>query len=257
MLSTLIFSLLSTSTLAYNNTVLPQDPNTTLHQQFATVINPVCLFFFFRSRNLAPTTSILNKQHYGLHVFATGANGSLFHMWQTSNVSDTGEASMSKWACLTPDPVYASAGFVPPVWWWDPAAVVNTDGHIDVFIRLLADKNLWQLYQKDPTDPQSFTAPRSPWCLCNFPPCQNQTKCGLEAQCDNKGVDCSTADTSVYWNDHAPFPTSNMNALLDPVTGTVKVIFRGFNGEMYEQYQLIPGNSSKYKGGVVYTGIFE
>ena len=107
-------------------------------------------------------------------------------------------------------------------------------------IRLLADKNLWQLYQKDPTDPQSFTAPRSPWCLCNFPPCQNQTKCGLEAQCDNKGVDCSTADTSVYWNDHAPFPTSNTNALLDPVTGTVKVIFRGFNGEMYEQqHQLI------------------
>ena len=203
------------------------------------------------------TQQTKKQQHYGLHVFATGANGSLFHMWQTSNVSDTGEASMSKWACLTPDPVYASAGFVPPVWWWDPAAVVNTDGHIDVFIRLLADKNLWQLYQKDPTDPQSFTAPRSPWCLCNFPPCQNQTKCGLAAQCDNKGVDCSTADTSVYWNDHAPFPTSNMNALLDSVTGTVKVIFRGFNGEMYEQHQLIPGNSSKYKGGVVYTGIFE
>ncbi len=26
---------------AYNKTVLPQDPNTTLHQQFASVINPV------------------------------------------------------------------------------------------------------------------------------------------------------------------------------------------------------------------------
>ena len=116
------------------------------------------------------TQQTKKQQHYGLHVFATGANGSLFHMWQTSNVSDAGEASMSKWACLTPNPVYASAGYVPPVWWWDPAAVVNKDGHIDVFIRLLADKNLWQLYQKDPTDPQSFTAPRSPWCLCNFPP---------------------------------------------------------------------------------------
>ena len=190
---------------------------------------------------------------------------------------------MSKWACLTPDPVYASAGFVPPVWWWDPTAVVNTDGHIDVFIRLLADKNLWQLYQKDPKDPQSFTAPRSPWCLwyvhysffrysfnsrtltstnntinnSNFPPCENQTKCGLEAQCDNKGVDCSKTDTSVYWNDHAPFPTSNMNALRDPETGTIRVIFRGFNGEMYENHQVTPGNSQKYVGGVIYTGIFE
>lgn len=39
---TLALATVST-TLAYNKTVLPQDPNTTLHQQFATVINPVCI----------------------------------------------------------------------------------------------------------------------------------------------------------------------------------------------------------------------
>eukprot|EP00966_Prymnesium_polylepis_P050421 1167021-Prymnesium_polylepis.1 len=50
--------------MLYNNTVLPQ--NDTFHQQFAMVVNP----------------------HYGLHVFARGANGSLFHMFQTSDTPD-------------------------------------------------------------------------------------------------------------------------------------------------------------------------
>ena len=48
-----------------------------------------------------------------------------------------------------------------------------------------------------------------------------------------------------------------MNALRDPETGTIRVIFRGFNGEMYENHQVTPGNSQKYVGGVIYTGIFE
>jgi len=114
---TLALATVST-TLAYNKTVLPQDPNTTLHQQFATVINPVCISLNSRYEKKKRRSKNTTSQNYGLHVFATGANGSLFHMWQTSNISDSGQASMSEWACLTPDPVYASAGFVPPVWWW-------------------------------------------------------------------------------------------------------------------------------------------
>lgn len=164
---------------------------------------------------------------------------------------------MTEWHCLTPNKVYASAGYVDPVWWWDPAATVNKDGHIDVFMRLTCDKNLWQMYQKDPKDPLSFTPPRGPTCLCNFPPCKGQVNCGLTAQCDNKGVDCSKADDSLSWNDHAPFPTSNMNAMTDPVDGTVRVIFRGFNGQLFENHQIIPGNSTKYTGGVIYDGVFE
>ena len=58
-------------TEAYPHPVLPQDPNTTQHQQFASVVNP----------------------HYGLHVFATGTNGSLYHMWQTSDPSEGGFAN--------------------------------------------------------------------------------------------------------------------------------------------------------------------
>jgi len=231
----MIIASLAVQTHAYPHPVLPQDPNTTQHQQFATVVNP----------------------HYGLHVFATGTNGSLYHMWQTSDPSDGGFANMSDWHCLTPNDIYASSGYVRPVWWWDPAAVVNTDGHIDVFIRLFCDKNLWQLYQKDPKDPQSFTAPRGPTCLCNFPPCAGQTKCGLAAQCDNKGVDCTKADPSVSWNDHAPFPTSNMNAIRDPKDGTVRVYFRGFNGQFFENHQVVPGNSTKYTGGTIFDGVFE
>ena len=123
-------------------------------------------------------------------------------------------------------------------------------------MRLFVDKNLWQMYQKDPKDPQSFTAPRGPTCLCNFPPCSGQKKCGLANQCDNKGVDCTKADPSVSWNDHAPFPTSNMNALRAP-DGTVHVYFRGFNGQFYENHQVTPGNSTKYVGGMVYDGVFE
>ena len=48
----IIIAAFATPSLAYNNTVLPQDPNTTLHQQFATVINPVCNFITSCPRKL-------------------------------------------------------------------------------------------------------------------------------------------------------------------------------------------------------------
>jgi len=227
---------------------------------------------------------------------------------------------MSEWACLTPDPVYASAGFVPPVWWWYVFYIYTYIYLLPLFMLFKKMKSIVaHTHIHTGIPPQSSIRMVISMCLfvswltkisgsytkkirrilnplrlrdlrgvcgtsflftmsflfescvaqtnkhthththtnSNFPPCENQTKCGLSAQCDNKGVDCSTADTSVYWNDHAPFPTSNMNALRDPQTGTIRVIFRGFNGKMYENHQVISGNSSKYVGGVIYEGIFE
>ena len=86
----------------YNNSVLPQ--NDTFHQQFAMVVNP----------------------NYGLHVFARGANSSLFHMFQTSNKPDAmGGMPMSPWHCLTPMNGTASDGTHKLIWWEDPVAALN------------------------------------------------------------------------------------------------------------------------------------
>jgi len=224
--------------LAWPHPVLPQ--NDTFHQQFAQVINP----------------------NYGLHVFARATNGSLVHQWQTSDTPGSdGGVPMSGWHYLTIQNGTASDGNHPLVFWEDPVAALNLDGRAEIFIRLTGDLTLWHMYQTNAKDPQAWDQPRGPVCLCNFPPCKNlnQTKCGLSASCDNKGVDCSKADPSSFWSDHTGFPTSNMNTHVDQKTGQISVFYRGFTGAMYRDVQAIPGNSTKYTSGKLwlYDGTFE
>lgn len=201
--------------------------------------------------------AVVNNPNYGLHVFTLGANKSLYHKYQTGNFSANNTITMSDWICLTPDNGITSAGLVPLIFWDDPVAIVNDDGRIEVFIRLKSDNDLWQIYQQDAKDPLSFTQPRGPTCLCNFPPCvdQNQTKCGVSQNCDNQGLDCSDPSVPAGWNNHAPFPTSNMNAM--KVDGRVQVVYRGFDGRMYMDRQVTPGNSTRYVGGPIVDSIFE
>jgi len=223
---------------AYDNTVLPENGTWSA---------------------FAWTPTVVRNPHYGLHVFTRGANSSLYHKYQTNNFTAPGENGtivFSDWICLTPKPAVTSAGMSDLIWWEDPVAVVNDDGRIEVFIRLVSDNDLWQVYQKDAKDPLSWSDPRGPQCLCNFPPCEGQVLCGVNNNCDNSGVDCSKAAPSVAWNDHAPFPTSNMNAVKDP-DGRVRLVYRGFDGRMYTDYQVIPGNSTKYVGGYILDSIFE
>jgi len=220
----------------YNKTVLPQ--NDTFHQQFALIVNPF----------------------YGLHVFARGVNGSLFHMFQTSNQSDAqGGMPMSGWHCLTPMNGTASDGTHKLIFWEDPVAALNLDGRAEIFIRITGDLDLWHMYQTDAHNPLAWDRPRAPLCLCNFPPCKGQTKCGTEASCDAKGIDCSSTDPKEYWSDHTGFPTSNMNTHIDAKTGLVSLYYRGFDGRMYRDVQVKAGDPSKYTSRRPYAfdGLFE
>lgn len=229
-----LFAVVSTlvvvAALGYPQTVLPQ--NDTFHQQFAMVMNP----------------------NYGLHVFARGANSSLFHKFQTGVYTDvTGTtANMSEWHCLTPNPGWTSAGRKPLIFWEDPVAEINNDGRAEIFIRLTGDLDLWQIYQTDAKDPLAWTEPRPPACLCNFPPCvdKGQTKCGVVSQCDNTGLDCDKEDPNQYWLQGSAFPTANMNMLKDPSDGRLTVYFRNFDGQIYTNSQMEPGNSTLYTSGI-------
>ena len=126
----------------------------------------------------------------------------------------------------------ASDGTHKLIWWEDPVAALNLDGRAEIFIRITGDLTLWHMYQTDAKNPLAWDVPRGPVCLCNFPPCKGQTKCGIAGSCDNKGVDCNHQNPADYWSDHSGFPTSNMNTHVDPKTGLVSLFYRGFDGRV-------------------------
>ena len=82
---------------------------------------------------------------------------------------------------------------------------MQLDGRAEIFIRITGDLTLWHMYQTDAKNPLAWDRPRGPVCLCNFPPCKGQTKCGIAGSCDNKGVDCNHQNPADYWC--APAPT--------------------------------------------------
>jgi len=225
----------------YNNTILPQTftggPEETFHQQFAMV----------------------NNSNYGLHVFARGANSSIWHKFQTSWTTDeSGGYPMSGWLCMTYKNGTTSDGTHPLIFWNDPVAALNHDGRAELFVRIQPDLDVWQMYQTDANDPMAWAQPRGPLCLCNFPPCANQSKCGVNGQCDNLGVDCIHANPNDYWSDHTGWPTANMNTFVDK-DGLISLVYRGFDGRMYVDVQAKAGNSTTYTSGKVYlyNSLFE
>lgn len=210
---------LSPQRLLYNETVLPPNFHS---QRLATVTNP----------------------YYGIHVFALGKNGSLWHKFQTGppdlNVSIP-FTPMSPWHCLTPN---ASL-----TWSNEPAAAVNRDGHIEIFVGLgNSSTQLWQMYQSDPKDPLSWSAPRAPACSCG----PEATEC---PQCK----DCSTRPDCMknYWIGSEVITTSDAELRLDQQDQKLKLYFRNSDGHMYELSQEEPNKSEKWAQQSIQLATFE
>ena len=102
-----------------------------------------------------------------------------------------------------------------------------------------------ETHLEDPADPDSWSALRPPACICNYPPCANQTKCGV-ALCDEKGVDCSVEPTTsdAYWSYGPFFPTSELSLLREG--DSLALYYRGFDGGYYKSLQSTPGDPAKF-----------
>lgn len=188
---------------------------------------------------------MVKNPHYGLHVFALGNNGSLWHKFQTGAAhleAPLPYAPMSPWHCLTPNSSL--------VWGNDPAVALNADGHIELFVGLQRDSmDLWQMYQTNASDPLSWSLPRGPTCICDAP---DPMACPWCIDCP-KRPECKQH----YWLGYAPFTTSDPEVFLDPVDSMLKLNFRNFDGHLYQLSQQEPGNSVRWSSETVQFAIFE
>lgn len=205
----------------WNDSVLPDN---IIDQRLPSVVNP----------------------NYGLHVFALGKNGSLFHKFQTGPIDMTQLpypiAPMSEWHCLTPN--------ASKIWGNDPAVEVNQDGHIELFVGFKQDSyDLWQMYQTDPKNPLAWSQERGPTCMCDA---VSPTACPWCTNC-NERYDCYKN----YWLDHAPFTTGDPELIMDKTTGMLNLLFRNFDGHMYRLSQREPNNSTRWSFDSVQFAIFE
>ena len=147
---------------------------------------------------------------------------------------------MSEWHCLTPNNTL--------VFDTDPSAALNANGQIEVFVRYSGFLDLWQVYQENPKDPNSFLPAREGTCMC---PYVSPDDCPWCVAC-KPGTECDKH----YFCDHAPFPTSQASVLMRD-DKKLQVNYRGFDGQMYALIQKKAGDPSKYEAGPVYLGTFE
>merc|ERR1712167_56630 len=133
----------------------------------------------------------------GAHFFCRGADSLLWHQYPLN------ATAFYDWLLL-PNPHNATFDS-------DPAVGMNKDGTMEVIARNHDGLDLWHWYQKNASDPLSWVGPREPACLCNFPPCEGQKRCGNNANCGNDGYDCSDSNfmdnSTKWWNSQAIFPT--------------------------------------------------
>jgi hypothetical protein len=177
--------------------------------------------------------------NYGMHVFALGKNGSLFHKFQNGTVNQSAlipNIPMSEWHVLTTN---ASLIFGN-----DPAVAVNADGRIELFVGYKTDSlGLWQMYQTDPKDPLAWSRIRGPSCMCEDP---DPNKCPWCANCDAR-KECY----SNYWTSGFPFATSDMELWLDEKDRKLKLAYRSFDGHMYVMSQSEAGKSDHWPIGAL------
>jgi len=148
-----------------------------------------------------------------IHAFATGADLSLYHKYVDLQASP----DATKWT----DWIVRSTA-VNGTWEGDPCVGVNADGTVEVFIRYSTGLDLWQLYQTDPEDPNSFTDARE--CTCPTAP------------------NCPQPWDDYFWNTQPVFPTSDCQVVTDPSDGRLQIYVRGFTGEYYRVRQRSPGD---------------
>jgi len=149
------------------------------------------------------TTTVATCQTQSfLHVFALGNDAKL---WQKWTVAVNGTPSIVNWS----DWYMVSSG----PWDSDPSCGVNVDGTVEVFIRNHVNLDLWQIYQLDPTKPNSWSDSRGSSCF---------TK-----------PNCSSPWASYYWNTQPSFPTSDISVVNDPIDSRIQIYYRGFDGALY------------------------
>jgi len=192
-------------------------------------------------REIAHTIATVMNPHYGLHAVVTGRDGKLYHKYQIPGQGGGVNANFTSWKCLTPDLSKVPCSIAPKCNGYDsnPAIALQPGtGSLVVFARQMDDLAPHEIHLTKAADPESWSSIRGPACLCNFPPCKNykgtnQTKCGVNADCDNLGVDCDKSPSTLptYWNVQAVFPTSEMTLL--PVKDKLHLYFRGFDGAYY------------------------
>lgn len=201
------------------------------------------------------TRFCVKEMSYGAHVFALSDKGVIVHQ-----VAKEGSTDPGLWYEL-PNPHQGSTPSADlQTYDSDPVMGQNDDGRLEIFIRSHISLDFWHWYQVNASDPWTWVGPREPACLCNFPPCEGQKKCGNNVNCGNDGYDCSAPGFEnsgpKWWNTQAVFPTSDPT-ITKGKDGRLKVFFRGFDGLMYTVQQKIPGNSTKYEAPTGWGALLE
>jgi len=148
------------------------------------------------------TTFAIAEQSKFLHVFALGSDGALYHKYQP--LGGNPPANWTQWILRAKAPGGSK-------WDADPAVAVAPDGSLEVFIRQLANLDLWQMYQTDASDPNAWSVPRE--CSCIVMPCND-------------------TNPNDFWNTSPVFPTSDVTITTGP-DGWNRLFYRGFDGALY------------------------
>mmetsp|Transcript_658 Transcript_658/g.1531 ORF Transcript_658/g.1531 Transcript_658/m.1531 type:complete len:269 (-) Transcript_658:89-895(-) len=177
---------------------------------------------------------MVRNPHYGVHIFALGKNGSLFHKYQTGqpNMSDPmAEVPFTKWLSLTPSTYKNTSGVaLPLIFANSPAVALNADGRIELFVAFQPGSlDIWQMYQTDATNPLAWSAIRAPYCDPAFADCR---KCLAEPDCRKQ-----------FWSSGYLWTTSQQSLWLDPRDKKLRLMWRNFDGHMYEMPQNEPSKS--------------
>ena len=178
----------------------------------------------------------------GTHILVLGRDTKIYHKHQ---IAPNATANWTDWKCLTPDLSQVPCSTAPACGGFDNSPAVawtpGDNGTAVVFVRQLGDLDIFETHLEDPADPDSWSDLRAPACICNYPPCANQTKCGV-ALCDEKGVDCSVHPTSsnLYWSHGPLFPTSELSLLVEG--DRLALYYRGFDGAYYKSLQEVAGD---------------
>lgn len=240
----------------HRGSIMPLYANTILPEGECNVTSADGLTAAFPNPDFPTKIPVAINPNYGGHIVALGRDGKIYHKYQTSPGFS---GNWTDWKCLTPDLTKVPCSAAPkcngydnnPVIVWQPV-----NGTLVVFVRQMDDLDVHEFHLANPKDPESWIPVRAPSCLCNFPPCENQTKCGTEANCDNKGVNCDdpqhhTASLQ-YWNSQPIFPTSELQVLAD-AENKLNLIFRGFDGNLYVVRQETAGDAGgKWETPVMY-----
>jgi len=231
---------------AYRNTVMPNGECNVTAEDGLKAVPAV--------REVTHRIPTAFNPHYGTHVVVVGRDSKLYHKHQVS--AEVG-SNWSAWKCITPDLTKIPCSSAPACHGYDnnPAiAMQPVNGTLVVFARQMDDLTVHEFHLEDVTDPDSWSDIRGPACLCNFPPCDGQTKCGASAQCSNDGPDCSKTPSSLrsYWNVGPCFPTSELTLVAEG--DKLSMYYRGFDGGYYKTQQETAGDVGGKFGGYLHLG---